>query len=184
MTTETNAHLDQASPTKKTAGDHQEGEAVSARSELSRPSDETELQRAERQRRSNSLGIGAPLTAAFIGGFLVIENLAGADTAGESGVVTLPDDVLFPEGEDDEAGTAGDGAGDNAGLIAGEVDSAGHAQDPDAAPSEDVAVAGGPAGGAAAASMPTAAGLVVAWPPNGVGPLVPGGEGMPPGSWG
>lgn len=170
MTTETNVHLDQASSTEKTLSDDQDAKDLPARTEPSGPSDETEQQRAEQRRRSNSLGIGAPLTAAFIGGFLVIENLAGADQAGQSGVVTLPEDVLLPEGEDGEGATAGGGTGDGSGQAASDSGGTGQAQDPDAAPSEDVTLQSGPVGGAAAVSVPTAAaGEGAAMPDGGSG---------------
>ena len=167
MTTDTNAHLDQASSTQKAVSG---ADGLSARVERSEAADEAQSQRAEQRRRSNNLGIGAPLTAAFIGGFLVIENLAGADQPGESGVITLADDVLMPEGEGGEGSAGGGGAGDGSGQSASGSNAVGNAQDPEAAPSEDVAIQGGPAGGAAAVSIPTAvAGEGAAMPDGGSG---------------
>ena len=158
MTTETNAHLDQASSTQNTAGYHENSEDRPARTEHSGTSGEAEPKQTDTRRRNDGFGIGAPLTAAFIGGFLVIENLAGADQLGDSSVVTLPDDALLLDGDEGGIGAAGGRAGDDTGKMAGEADAAGQAQDPEAAPLEDAALeVGSSAGGSPAVSMPKAA---------------------------
>jgi len=113
----------------------------------------------ERKRRG-PVGIGAPLTAAFVGGLLVIENLASADLAEEPDIATLSDDTLMLGGESGENADAAPGEGRTATTTgAGEGDAA-NAADPEAAPTEDGAIASGE--GTSPASTPAAPVLAAA----------------------
>ena len=96
---------------------------------------------SERKRRSDGLAIGAPLTAAFLGGFLVIENLAGAEP-GETGDATAPtDDMWFFEGDQEDQGEGHVAAGLAAGgAVDVAADDGGGGSDPAASPSEDAAI--------------------------------------------
>lgn len=120
---------------------------ASAKALSAKASAASERSEPERRRPGNSLSIGAPLTAAFIGGFLVIENLFGAEALEGGDSPALADDSLLVDGDDPDgegsslpnAGTEGDSA-----VTA---DGSGHAADPAAAPVEDVAFQTGGSGG-------------------------------------
>ena len=168
MTVRTNGHQDQASsPPPAIAiigGPNPDDEQSSEANGLGRSGDRfggssspspSERQEPNRLRRGDSLAIGAPLTAAFIGGFLVIENLAGASQTEAGDAAALPEDML---GFDAETETWIDGLSDNGPSAAAEdpnSDAASISQDPAAAPSEDVAVEQVAAGVGAANTVPT-----------------------------
>lgn len=116
MTTRKNEHQDQASSTQ------------------------TATDQTERRRRRDNLAIGAPLTAAFIGGFLVIENLAGATQSEDNDPATLPDDMLDfdPESEGWTEDLADNALSPSPANL--NADDASVIQDPAEAPSEDASL--------------------------------------------
>jgi len=158
MGTGSSAHQDQTSSKHAAAANDVENGGAPDPSERSEPN-KADQGEPERKRRSHGLGIGAPLTAAFIGGFLVIENLADADQAGQSDVVTLPDDALLLGEKRGEETDAGPEAGGARGQAADQSEAAGGAEDPAAAPSEQVAQPVGSAGVGSATAMPVSAAL-------------------------
>lgn len=160
MASRTDGHQDQAST-------RQAGIPVGAAAATrDRPLPSTSLKadhriRPERRRVSDGLGFGAPLTAAFVGGLLIIENLADADPLDESQDASLPDETLALDGEpaEDSDGTSEPGARGRTSAD-GEADG-GRADDPAAAPVEDPSLQlagadGGSAEGLAAVAAATA----------------------------
>lgn len=141
--------------------------ARSASSDMPNPSDRG---RAQRRKAGDGLGIGAPLTAAFIGGFLIVENLAGAEQP-EDGTAILPDDMPLFDG-DSEAWSDNLSEDDPSAMALAENSEGvvGH-EDPAAGPSEDISALGGAPGisPAAATELVEAAAEGVAMPEAGEG---------------
>ncbi|MEM9626532.1 MAG: calcium-binding protein [Pseudomonadota bacterium] len=167
MTDRANGHQDQASSTQSAgiAGesnpdDGQSKEANDLGSGGDRPKGSSsphssELQQTDKLRRGDNLAIGAPLTAAFIGGFLVIENLAGASQTEASDAAAMPEDMLGFDA-DTETWTEGlSGEGPSADATAPESDTTSISENPAAAPSEEVSLEVVAAGVAAANTVPT-----------------------------
>lgn len=157
MTTRTDGHQDQASSETSAAGGGATDGASPDQSASSAPPSPIEPGEPERRRSRDGLAIGAPLTAAFIGGFLVIENLADADQPEEGAGVNAPEQALLLEGE------AADGADDlsaqsrAAGTSPKSGDAGQRAEDVAAAPSEDGAIAIDAEGVGAVQASPVAA---------------------------
>ena len=154
MTTRADELRDQASSAKPAIGDSVAGDGLPDRTDRSPSSQETDHHERDRRRRADSIGIGAPLTAAFIGGFLVIENLAEADQPGEGSSSLSADDALLLEedgdGSHDLSAARGRSEG-NPGAAQGDSQSA---EDPAEAPTEDVSLQVGARGIEPAASVP------------------------------
>lgn len=142
MTTRSNGYQDQGTPKQPIADDP----VATARSGASGPPNPSDRGDPERRKAGDGLGIGAPLTAAFIGGFLIIENLAGADQPDDGDMAILPNDLLLFDGESEAWPDNVSEADQSAGAKAGNSDGAASAQDPASAPSEDVSALGGAAG--------------------------------------
>ncbi|MDH3664225.1 MAG: hypothetical protein OEU92_30130, partial [Alphaproteobacteria bacterium] len=143
MTVRINGHQDQAS-SKRTAADD-ESHDHSARSD---PSGLTDRDQPDRRRSSDGLAIGAPLTAAFIGGFLVIENLAGAEQPEEGASANGQEEALLLQGESVEPSDELAAQSRTAGASPQPGEAGQRSADPAAAPSEDGAIQIAAEGGA------------------------------------
>jgi Ca2+-binding RTX toxin-like protein len=120
-----------AAPPKTTSAE------PSKRDRRQRPSPIVDRHLAERRRQTNSLGIGAPLTAAFIGGFLVIENLEGADRLDSGNVDALTSGLPPLDGEDGELMALSPSSEDGEAVAGDDASNPGRADDPESAPRED-----------------------------------------------
>ena len=152
MTNRASGLCDQAT-TKQPAVDSPMANAQSRSSDMSKRSDWDER---ERRKADGGLGIGAPLTAAFIGGFLIIENLAGADQPEEGGLAILPDDMPLFDGEREALADDLSEPRQSEETADGNAEEALRPGDPAAAPSEEISAEVGVAGINPAPALPMA----------------------------
>lgn len=150
MTARTNGYQDQASSEQPIT----EGDPTTEGSGSPDGPTSFDRRRLERKKAEDGLGIGAPLTAAFIGGFLVIENLAGADQPGDDGTVMLPEDMALLDGEREAGADDLSGQGQSSTASGVRSEEAPDPEDPGAAPSEEVLAEAGVAGIDPAPAMP------------------------------
>ncbi len=154
MTTRVTENHDQAS------SDHRQDALHEGAGEGDRPEDPARTaaladgEHPKRRKPFDGFSLGTPLTAAFVGGFLVIENLTDASGAeGGSAAVTLLD-LLDLEGEGGEGGERLLAAGGSAVNVAGAEGGARSADGIAAAENGAAAEAGLTVGGEAGGAMP------------------------------
>ncbi len=157
MTTRRDGHQDQASTKPMATRPEQKDDAHSINDRQRKRSPLPDRQNVERRRQSNTLGIGAPLTAAFIGGFLVIENLEGADQPDGSDAGALATDLSLLEGGEGELTGMASGAEDGVDGGGEGTSNAARADDPESAPSEDAGLRVDASQSAAQSAMPAVA---------------------------